>query len=66
MILDGTLFKILAAVSKAYPQKEICNSVKHIMDRTISNKVRFLLSATPLSCGVKGGVHSERIPLTLR
>ena len=31
------------------------------MDRTMSNKIRFFLSDTPLCCGVPGGIHYERI-----
>ena len=34
---DGILFKIYAAVSRAYLQNEIGRSVKHIKDHTISH-----------------------------
>src|SRR3982751_5866726 len=36
------------------------------MDRTMSNKVRFLLSDTPFHCGVPGGVSWDKIPQSLR
>ena len=36
------------------------------MDQTMSNKVRFFLSDTPLCCGVLGGVHYERISFSFR
>lgn len=43
----GILFIIYAAVSREYPQNDIEKSMKHIMDHTISNRMRFLLSDTP-------------------
>src|SRR6187399_2479251 len=45
---DGALFKVNAAVSKANPQKDSGKSVRDIIDRTMSNKVRFRRSDTPL------------------
>lgn len=53
MNLDGTLLSGNIVVSSAKPQKEIGSSVRDIMDETISNKVRFLLSHTPFSWGTQ-------------
>ena len=50
--LEGILFKTYTVTLRVYPQKEIGRSVKHIMDRTISNKVCFLLYAILFNCGV--------------
>ena len=36
------------------------------MDRTMSNKIRFFLSYTPLCCGVPRGIHRERISFSSR
>ena len=38
--LDGTLFNVNVAVSNAYPQNDSGRSVRDIIDRPISNKVR--------------------------
>ena len=63
---DGTIFNTYAVVSKANPHNKIGISVKHIMDLTMSNKVQFLLFATPFNYGIYGGFHYERIPFSLR
>src|SRR6185503_8926409 len=63
---DGARFSVSAAVRSACPQKEIGRSLRPIVDRTMSNKVRFLLSDTPFHCGVPGGVNSESIPFSFR
>ena len=54
------------ADSSAYPQREIGRPANPIMDRTMSNKIRFLLSDTPLCCSILGGVHWERIIFSSR
>ena len=59
---DGALFKVNATVSNAQPQNDSGKSVRDIIDRTISNKVRLRLSNTPLRCGAPGGVSCETIP----
>ena len=64
--LVGTWLRIWAAVSKAYPQKEIGSEAWLIIERTMSNRVRLRLSATPFNCGVLGGVNCETIPHSLR
>ena len=66
MDLDGTLLRMKATISCAYPQKKIKWSELLIMDWTMSNKVQFLLSETPLCCGVPGGIDCERIPFFFR
>src|SRR3954466_4257526 len=63
---DGALFKVNAAVSNAYPQNDSGKSVRDIIDRTISNRVRLRRSDTPFRCGVPGGVSCEKIPHFLR
>ena len=60
--LDGALFKVNVAVSRAYPQNDSGKSVRDIIDRTISNKVRLRRADTPLRRGVPGGVSCETIP----
>ena len=62
MDVDGALFNMNAAVSNAQPQNDSGKSVRDIIDRTISNKVRLRCSDTPLRCGVLGGVSCETIP----
>ena len=62
MDLDGALFNVNATVSKAQPQNDSGKSVRDIIDRTISSKVRLRRSDTPLRCGVPGGVSCETIP----
>ncbi|KAJ9553351.1 hypothetical protein OSB04_017396 [Centaurea solstitialis] len=47
---------IFAAVTSACPQNDTGNVERHIIDRTMSSRVRFLLSDTPFICGVYGGV----------
>ena len=49
---DGTLLSVKAAVSRAYPQNYKGKSDFLIIDRTMSNKVRFLCSDMPFLCGV--------------
>ena len=66
MDFDGALFKVNAAVSKAYPQKDSDKSARDIIDRTISNRVRLRRSDTPLRRGVPGGVSYETIPHLLK
>ena len=61
MDLDGALFNVNAAVSKASPQNDSGKSVRDIIDRTISNIVRLRRSDTPLHYGVPGGVSSQTI-----
>src|SRR3954466_400992 len=63
---DGALFKVNAAVSRAYPQNDSGRSVRDIIDRTISNRVRLRRSDTPLRRGVTGGMSCETIPHFLR
>ena len=60
--LGGALFKVNVAISRAYPQNDIGQSVRDIIDRTISNRVRLRRSDTPLRGGVPGGVSCETIP----
>ena len=43
------------------PQNDSGKSVRDIIDRTISSKVRLRRSDTPLRCGVPGGVSCETI-----
>ena len=50
--LDATRLRRYPIVSKAYPQKDMGSVEKLIMDLTMSNRVRFLLFATPFCCGV--------------
>ena len=59
---DGARFSVSAAVRSACPQKEIGRSLRPIVDRTMSNKVRFLLSDTPFHFGVPRGVNSKVYP----
>ena len=70
LTLFTDLLKILLsmqqAVSRAYLQKKIGRVAKSIMDRTISNSIRFLLFDTLLYCGVLGGIHCERILFSSR
>ena len=47
MDFDGALFKVNAAVSKAYPQNDSSKLVRDIIDRTISNKVWLRRLDTP-------------------
>ena len=47
-------------------QKRYRQTRKAHMDRIISNRIQFLLSDTPLCCGVLGWVHCERIPFSSR
>ena len=54
-----------AAVSNAYPQNDSGKSVRDIIDRTISNKVRLRCSDTPLRCGVPGGVSLKQFHIVL-
>lgn len=61
-----TRFKIWAIVSSLYPQNVIGNEAQIIIDRTMSNKVQFLLSKTQLSCCVLGRANCETIPQSLR
>src|SRR3954467_3383976 len=63
---DEALFKVWAAVSKAYPQNDNGSSVRDIIDLTMSNRVRLRLSNTPFLCGVTGGVSCGTIPRSLR
>lgn len=60
--LVGKRFRIFIAVFKAYFHKHKGSVVRLIMQRTISNNVQFLLSATPLYDGVIGGVSCDIIP----
>ena len=46
--LDGALFKVNVVVSRAYPQNDSGKSVRDIVDRTISYRVRLRRSDTPL------------------
>ena len=66
MDFDGTRFSVKAAVSSAIPQNDLGKSAWLIIDRTKSNKVRFLLSDTPFHCGVPDGVSYETIPCSFR
>ena len=61
MDLDGSLFKVNVAVSRAYPQNDSGKSVRDIIDRTISDRVRLRHSDTPLRSGVPGGVSCENV-----
>ena len=45
------------------PQNDSGKSIRDIIDRTISNKVRLRRPETPLRCGVPGGVSCETIPI---
>ena len=54
--LDGALFKMNVAVSHAHHQNDTGKSVRDIIDRTLSNKVRLRRSDIPLRCGVPAGV----------
>ena len=60
--LDGALFNLSATISNAQPQNDSGQSVRDIIERTISNKVRLRRSNTPLRRGVLGGVSCETIP----
>ena len=60
--LDGTRFSMYIAVSKAYPQKDIGDLEKLIIDLIISKRVRFLLSATPFCWGIPGADNWDIIP----
>ena len=64
--LDGVLSKVNAAVSNAYPQNKNRRSVRDIIDRTISHKVRLRCPDTPLLYGVPGGFNCETIPQCLK
>ena len=64
--LGGALFNVNASISKAYPQNDSGKSVRDIIDRTISSKVRLRRSDTPLRYGVPGGVSCETIPHFLK
>src|SRR6266496_1900841 len=44
------------------PKNDSGKSVRDIIERTISNKVRLRRSDTPLHCGVPVGVNYEMIP----
>ena len=54
-------FNVNVAVSNAWSQNDIGKSVRNIIDRTISNKVRLWRLDKPLDYGVPGGVSSETI-----
>ena len=64
--LDGALFKMNAVVSNAYPQNDKGKSVRDIIDRTLSNRVRLRHSDTPLRCGIPAGVSYGTMPQAFR
>ena len=61
MDLDGALFNVNAGVSNAYHQTDSSKSVRDIIDRTISNKVRLRCLDTPSHYGVPGCISCETI-----
>ena len=64
--LDGTRLRRYLVVSNAYPYKDVGSVEKLIIDLTIFNRVRFLLSTTPFCCRVPGVVNWDIIPCSLR
>ena len=64
--LNGTKFKRYLAIFKAYPQKDVGNIEKLIINLTMSKKVRFFLFATPFCCGVPRAINWDIIPCSLR
>ena len=58
----GQRFRKKFAVINASPQYLVGNFAYSSMQRAHSTSVRFMRSATPLSCGVYGGVNCWTIP----
>ena len=63
-LLLGTRLRMYAAVSNASPQKTIGRLACDIIDLIMSSNVRFLCSAKPFCCGVRGILSCHYIPFS--